>query len=166
VSTPCAGGDQTTWVALDPGFAPGRNLVRDAFLDEATRALYIDRRAVALSSVAGLRETVGADIDDPATAALVGELSVRSDDFRAMWSRHDVRAKTTGMKRYRHPTVGELELDYQTLAVNGAPGQTIHVFSAPSGTPAADAMRLLATDLAGDADRVPGAVGRAAASSI
>lgn len=132
-------------IELNPGFAPGRNLVRDTFLDEATRELYPDWRDVALASVAGLRGEAGVDLDDPALTALVGELSLRSEEFRAMWARHDVRAKTTGMKRYRHPVVGDLELDYQTFAINGAVGQTLHVFSATPDVTTSDAMRVLST---------------------
>ena len=96
------------------------------------------------ASWAGLRASTGADPDDPALAALVGELSVNSADFASMWARHDVHAKTTGMTRYRHPLVGPLELDYQTFAVNGAGEQTLHVFSAEPGSPSADALLLLA----------------------
>jgi transcriptional regulator with XRE-family HTH domain len=132
-------------VALNPGFAAGRNLVRDAFLDPGTRELYVDWVDVALGAVAGLRASTGADPGDPRLAALVGELSVRSVDFATMWARHDVHAKTTGMKRYQHPLVGHLELEYQTFSVNGAGEQTLHVFCAEPGTPAADGLALLAS---------------------
>lgn len=71
-------------VALNPGFARGRNVVRDPFLDPATRELYVDWADVALGAVAGLRASSGADPDDPTLAALVGELSVASADFAAM----------------------------------------------------------------------------------
>ena len=130
-------------VALNPGFAVGHNLVRDTFLDPASRELYVDWGDVAIGAVAGLRASSGADLDDPALAALVGELSIKSEDFATMWARHDVHAKTTGMKRYRHPLVGRLELDYQTFTVNGAGEQTLHVFSAEPGTPSADSLALL-----------------------
>ncbi|MDM7885645.1 hypothetical protein QUG92_11075 [Curtobacterium sp. RHCKG23] len=129
--------------ALNPGFAAGRNLVRDSFLDPAARRLYVDWRDVALGSVAGLRASAGERPDDPALRELVGELSVRSEDFRTMWARHDVHAKTSGMKRYRHPAVGNLDLEYQTFGVNGTDGQVLHVFSAEPGTPSADGLALL-----------------------
>lgn len=131
-------------VALNPGFAVGHNLVRDTFLDPASRELYLDWNDVALGAVAGLRASSGTNPDDPALAALVGELSVNSEDFATMWARHDVRAKTAGMKRYQHPLVGRLELDYQTFTVNGADEQTLHVFAAEPGLPSADALALLA----------------------
>lgn len=129
--------------ALNPGFATGRNLVRDTFLDPAQRALYPEWRDVAVGAVAGLRASAGERPDDPALRQMVEELSERSDDFRAMWARHDVHAKTAGTKRFMHPEVGALELDYQTFAVNGSDGQVLHVFAAPPGTSSADALALL-----------------------
>jgi hypothetical protein len=51
-------------------------------------------------------------------AALVGELTLNSGVFAALWTRHDVREKTHGSKRMRHPLVGELTLEYETA---GAP---------------------------------------------
>lgn len=130
--------------ALNPGFAAGRNLVRDTFLDPAARTLYTEWRDVALGAVAGLRASAGERPDDPALQEIVGELSVRSDDFRVMWARHDVHAKTSGMKSYRHPTVGGLDLEYQTFDVNGTDGQVLHVFSAEPGSASADGLALLA----------------------
>jgi transcriptional regulator with XRE-family HTH domain len=130
--------------ALNPGFAVGHNLVRDTFLDPAARTLYPAWRDVAIGAVAGLRASAGEQPDDPALQDLVGELSVRSEDFRTMWARHDVHAKTNGMKRYQHPAVGGLDLEYQTFAVNGSDGQVVHVFSAQPGSPSADGLALLA----------------------
>ena len=130
--------------ALNPAFAVGHNLVRDAFLDPAARVLHRDWYDVARGSVAGLRASAGQRPDDPALQELVGELSVRSDEFRTMWARHEVHPKTSGMKRYRHPSVGELDLEYQTFDVNGADGQVLHVFSARPGSSAADGLSLLA----------------------
>jgi transcriptional regulator with XRE-family HTH domain len=137
-------------VALNPGFCAGHNLVRDTFLEPAVRELYLDWTDVARGAVAGLRASSGADPDDPSLATLVGELSLKSEDFATMWARHDVHAKTTGMKRYRHPLVGDLELDYQTFTINGTGEQTLHVFSAEPGSPAADALSLLARTVASD----------------
>lgn len=66
-------------VALNPGLSPGRNLIRDTFLDPATRELYLDWRDVALGSVDGLRESAGVDPEDPALTELVGELGIKSE---------------------------------------------------------------------------------------
>jgi len=76
--------------ALVPTHRPGRNLVRDVFLDPQTRAWYVDWPAVARTTVAALRATVGASLDDPTLSALVAELTTASDTFRELWARHDV----------------------------------------------------------------------------
>jgi len=133
----------TLAVALNPGFAVGRNLVRDTFLEPATRRLYAEWSSVAADAVAALRASIGTAVDDPAVQALVGELAMKSSEFRQLWDRYDVRSKSSGLKHYRHPMVGELHLDYQTFAVNGTDGMTLHVFSAAPDTPAHDALALL-----------------------
>lgn len=108
-----------------------------------------------------MRPFSGADLDDPRLTDLVGELSLKSPEFRRLWARHDVRARTSGTKRFVHPIVGELALEFETFAVNGAPGQTLVAYHADPGSPSERALALLgsvATPLEQmpDADRVPG----------
>lgn len=129
---------------VNPGFTVGRNLLRHAFLDPSSREVYVHWREAAEGAVAGLRAAAGADPDDPRLGALVGELSVKSDEFRRMWARHDVRDKTGGTKTFRSPLVGELALRYEAFAVVGAQGQTMYVFHAEPGTRAAESLALLA----------------------
>lgn len=71
---------------LNPGFVPGRNLVRHVFLDPEGRQYYLDSEEIAEGAVAGLRASAGAGPDDPRLTGLVGELSVKSEDFRQMWA--------------------------------------------------------------------------------
>src|SRR5205823_6760130 len=54
-----------------------------------------------------LRATAGRDPYDRALTDLVGELSMRSEDFRERWASQDVRQYRTGTQRFRHPLVGE-----------------------------------------------------------
>ncbi|MFF7169214.1 MULTISPECIES: MmyB family transcriptional regulator [Streptomyces] len=58
--------------------------------------------------VAQLRAAAGADADDPRLTQLVGELSLKSERFRRLWARHDVRRREGAMTRLRHPQAGEL----------------------------------------------------------
>ncbi len=141
-------------VALNPGFTPGRNLLRDVFLDPSAREVYVDWADVARGAVAGVRASAGDDLDDPRLTALVGELSLKSEEFRAMWARHDVRARAEGLKRYRHPLVGEIALQFEAFGVSGTDGQTLFVFFAEPGTRDGDSLRLLgegAATLVGEA---------------
>jgi transcriptional regulator with XRE-family HTH domain len=93
--------------ALNPGCAAGGNLARSIFLDEAAaRELCRNFEDVAAETVASLRASAGLDLDDPQLVDLVGELSLKSDLFRRLWARHDVRAKADGDKSFVHPIVG------------------------------------------------------------
>jgi len=138
--------------ALSPLFTPGVNLLRATFLDPAVRDLYGDQWAsLAQSIIAGVRALNSADVDDPLLNELVGELSVRSDEFRSLWARHDIRARITGGSRHmHHPEVGELELHYENLQIAGADGQTLVIYHADPGSPTAQALAQLATLAAND----------------
>ncbi|MER0243907.1 helix-turn-helix transcriptional regulator [Streptomyces sp. HSW2009] len=119
------------------------NLVTAVFLNPAARTFYRDWPQIAENCTAALRAGAGADPDDPATIALIGELSLKSPDFAQLWARHDVRNKVAETKRFRHHLVGDLELDYQSLTVNSSPGQQLVVYQAAPASPAADALALL-----------------------
>lgn len=130
---------------LHSDFARERNIVRLVFLDPGAREIYPDYEAVAAETVATLRAAAGADLDDPELTELVGELSLKSDLFRRLWARHDVREKASGTKRFVHPMVGEIALDYETLRVNDAPEQLVVGYHAAPGSQSAQALALLAT---------------------
>jgi transcriptional regulator with XRE-family HTH domain len=85
--------------ALSPICAPGVNIVRAVFLDPAVRERFRDWERRTENTVAALRALVGADLDDPALTALVGELSLKSERFRRLWARHDVRPRTSARPR-------------------------------------------------------------------
>jgi transcriptional regulator with XRE-family HTH domain len=138
-------------VALNPACGCSGNMVRSLFLDEQTRMLYPQFDKVAEETVASLRAAIGPDTDDPALIDLVGELSLKSEHFRRLWARHDVRAKTDGVKRLIHPLVGELTVTYETFTVNGAAGQQLVVYHAEPGSATERALNLLATIAAGEA---------------
>jgi len=135
--------------ALNPAYVPRTNMVRWLFLDEpAARAIYPDFDIVATESAASLRATVGPDLDDPDLIELVGELSVKSGLFRRLWTRHDVREKSEGYKRFTHPLVGPLELRYESFTVNGADGQLLIVYHAEPGSPTEQSLALLSSLIA------------------
>jgi transcriptional regulator with XRE-family HTH domain len=126
--------------ALSPLHEPGTDLVRAAFLAPGAVPDDPDPRP---DMVACLRGLAGADIHDPELEALVGELSVRSDLFRRLWARHDVRGRTNGTLRFEHPRAGALILGYERLVVPSAPGQQLVVYSAEPGSWSARALTLL-----------------------
>lgn len=120
--------------ALHDTYVTGANVVRSMFLAPGVRDFFPDWEVNARDTVASLRASIGTDLDDPALTDLVGELSLKSPEFLALWARHDVHEKTSGIKRMRHPQVGDLELHYESLSVNSAPGQMLMVYSAEPGS--------------------------------
>ena len=127
----------------DGGRTP--NLARFQFLDPAARDFYPDWEVFAQMCVAIMRAEAGRDPHDKDLQDLVGELSTRSDTFRDLWARHDVRTHGAGTKRFRHPVVGELVLAYEELAVTAEPGNVVLVYTAEPGSPSAERLRLLAS---------------------
>ena len=123
-----------------------RNLTRWILLDPAARDLYVDWAQIASEMVAILRLDAGAHPDDARTTELVGELTLKSPEFSRWWSQHKVLDRTWGHKRFRHPIVGPLEIDYEALHLPGDADQTLFVYRAPEGdTASAEALALLAS---------------------
>ncbi|MFD8749879.1 helix-turn-helix transcriptional regulator [Kitasatospora sp. NPDC059577] len=146
------------YAALEPA---ERNIARITFLDPASRELFADWSACARENVAYLRLEAGRHPDDLQLAALVGELSLKSEEFCHWWAEHPVQDKTSGTKRFRHPVVGELELTYETLRAADDPGQALITYAATPGTPSHDALHMLLAWAAPPAATAPpGADGR------
>ncbi|GLY28171.1 helix-turn-helix transcriptional regulator [Kineosporia sp. NBRC 101731] len=124
-----------------PVFVPGVNMLRAVLLDPRLRDVREDDVA---RMIAMLRGAVGADVDDPRLIELVGELSVKSEVFRRIWARHEVRPHPgSGLYRIEHPQVGPIELEYEKFAVTGAEDQTMVVYHVEPGSRSAEALSLL-----------------------
>lgn len=129
-------------VALSPSYAPGANSLRAAFLEPEMRIFYRDWDTMTAKAVPYLRSVLGSEIDDPRLARLIGELSLRSERFRTLWARHDVRHQTSGQSRLLHPQVGPLDLRYEKLALPGT-GQMLITYHAEPGSESEQRLRLL-----------------------
>ena len=81
--------------------------------------------------------------EDPQLASLIGELSMKSADFRHWWAEHPVQDKTSGTKRFHHPVAGDMELAYETLRTTDDPDQALITYAAAPGSPSHDALRVL-----------------------
>ncbi|MFD3479991.1 helix-turn-helix domain-containing protein [Streptomyces sp. NPDC058695] len=130
------------WSELPPR---ERNWARLVFLNPAYRDLFLEWDSKASDMVSYLRLYAGCHPDDPELSALVGELSVKSEEFRRLWATHDVREKSHGVKQMRHPLVGDLALMYETLHLPDDEEQFLVMYHAEPGSPSADALRLLAS---------------------
>jgi transcriptional regulator with XRE-family HTH domain len=121
------------------------NHARFAFLNPRARDFWRDWERIATFTVAMLRTEAGRDPYDRALTNLVGELCTRSEEFRTRWAAHDVRLHSTGVKQFRHPVVGELDLNFETMQLTADPGLAMTLLSASAGSAADDALRLLAS---------------------
>jgi transcriptional regulator with XRE-family HTH domain len=131
-----------------PVFAEGNrsvNLARFTFLDPRSHNLWGDWEQAADDTVAMLRTEAGRNPYDRDLSDLIGELSTRSSDFRARWAVHDVKLHRTGLKHLHHPVVGDIHLSYEVLELTADPDLSIVAFSAASGSPADEALRILAS---------------------
>jgi transcriptional regulator with XRE-family HTH domain len=129
--------------AISPRLVAGANRLRDVFLDPAERALFPDWDLATRGLVAGFRQSVGTETDDPRFIELVGELSLASPRFRELWARHDVANRRGATVRFDHPLVGELVLNREKLLLSEAPGLVLAVYHPDPGTDAADKLALL-----------------------
>ncbi len=120
------------------------NMARLVFLDAHTRELYADWPSKARAVVGNLRLTVAQHPNDPLLAALIGELTMKSSEFAALWADHRIQACAVAVYEMRHPLVGAVTLNQQTLLSPGANGQSIVVATAEAGSPSESAMTLLA----------------------
>lgn len=124
--------------------AAERNQARFVFLDPHACELYKNWAAVAADTAAMLRLDAGRHPDDPALSALVGDLSIRSEEFRRYWSDNKVHRRTTGTKDYHHPLVGDLTITYQALTPADDPDQTLFIYDTEPGSPSETSLHLLA----------------------
>lgn len=122
------------------------NTARFVYLNpEAARDFFVDYDRIAGDVAAKLRMEAGRNPHDEELIALVGELSTRSELFRQRWASQDVRLQRSGRKRVRHPMVGQLDLDVESLELPAEPGLHLIVYTAAAGTSAADNLALLAS---------------------
>lgn len=121
------------------------NLARFIFLDSRARDFYVDWPLACSLTAAMLRYQAGRDPLNSDLTALVGELSMRSRQFRKDWADQDVHEHRTGTKTYRHPVVGEVEVTYDVFAMPGEPGLSITTYTAQEDSETADKLALLST---------------------
>jgi transcriptional regulator with XRE-family HTH domain len=121
------------------------NGARFMFLNPKAREFLLDWDTIATDVVGILRTAAGRDPYDRRLTDLIGELSTRSDEFRIRWAAHHVNLHRTGTKRFHHPVVGELTLDFERVELTGDPGQRLTFYSAEPGSPSRERLDLLAS---------------------
>ncbi|KRV50865.1 XRE family transcriptional regulator [Wenjunlia vitaminophila] len=137
----------------DPARRP--SIPRMFFLDSRTRDLHRNWTELARIHVAYLRLTAGRHPTDARLAELIGELAMHSRDFARLWAGGDVADCTVGTMHLRHPTVGDVSVDYQVWLQPESPDHRLEVYT-PDDAASADALHLLSHHVAGQQE--PGAV--------
>ncbi|MEV6037858.1 helix-turn-helix transcriptional regulator [Nonomuraea sp. NPDC052116] len=127
------------------GLNPGQhvNLAKMLFLDPAMLDLFPHWHEEAVRTAAYLRMATGDMPDDPALADLIGELSIKSPEFSRIWAAQSVAECTHSTRHYRHPLVGPLELNEESLRFADDPRQRVIFLGATPGSDSAQRLRLL-----------------------
>jgi hypothetical protein len=125
----------------------GLNSARMLFRDPRSRHLYPQWARETALEAAVLRQAADSYPDDPALAALIGELRDTDQHFASIWPRVAARVHAFGIRRFLHPVAGPLELAYENLQFV-EPGPSVLVFSAEPHSPSERALRTLSSKAA------------------
>src|SRR6059058_2236088 len=121
-----------------------RNFMRLLFTDPRLRSLYPEWEELARAVVSYMRMEAARKPDDPRLAELVGDLSIRDEQFRQWWAGTHVAVKRRGTRTYNHLVVGEITLDWDPLTSDADPDQQLIIYTAEPGSPSEQALRNLA----------------------
>lgn len=126
-----------------PGWEETRpSIPRMFFLDPLHRDLHRDWLALAHIHIGYLRLTSGRYPTDARLAELIGELTIRSPEFAALWSAGEVADCTTGPMDLQHPVIGAVELDYQVWLQPDSGDHRLEIYT-PRNKRSLDALKLL-----------------------
>jgi transcriptional regulator with XRE-family HTH domain len=101
-----------------------------------------DDEAAESESVADLRDALGRYPDDEPLRELVDDLRRVSPRFAELWEQRAVGRRAASRKTIVHPEIGRITLDCDVLTVRGSDLRLV-VYTAPPGSPDADALALL-----------------------
>jgi transcriptional regulator with XRE-family HTH domain len=92
-----------------------RNSLWRMFTSPRCRASMLDWEEGTRRMVAEYRSAMAAHVAEPAWKCLVSRLTKVSPEFTELWERHEVASPENLTKRYLHPEVGLLRLNYTHL---------------------------------------------------
>lgn len=141
-------GSNAMWRNLYPDLnSSGRppNIARWTVLDPHARETYPEWEHVAREIVETLQATAAKFPGDADLEQLIGELNIGSTDFARWWSDRRVFQRSTGTKRLRNNIIGEITLNYDAFGSVADPEQVMVIYTAPTGSRADEALRLLAS---------------------
>ncbi|WP_426975405.1 helix-turn-helix transcriptional regulator [Pseudarthrobacter sp. O4] len=122
-----------------------RNFIRMTFTDPRMKDYYEDWESMARTNVALLRMQAVDNPTDTRLAAIVGELSLSSPQFRRWWAARNVARQEFGTKTIHHPEHGEFTIDWDAFQRVGFPDQTLIIWSAEPGSATHEKFRILSS---------------------
>lgn len=120
-----------------------RNIIWRLFCDPQMPYRLGDPDCMKRRAVANFRTVAAKYPNDPQFTELIDELRSVSTDFRELWAQHDVMGAAEGLKRYLHPEVGELILDYTAFEIPGDGDIRMVVLTAAPGSESERKLSLL-----------------------
>ena len=127
---------------LGTGPSGPANMLHLGFTDPHWRTLIVDWEQEAARHVAMYRAAMTVHLDDPAWTALPARLTQLSADFARFWANSDVAGPERRLKRFRHPTVGQLTLNSTSLLMADDPMIRIVILYPATASDAAKLERL------------------------
>lgn len=128
-----------------------RNLLWLLFTHPSWRRSMPDWEQSAPRLVAQFRSAMAEHVAEPAWKCLLKRLLETSTEFAQLWERHEVLGPETGCKRYLHPDLGMLRLDFTHLWLDQRIGTRMTAY-----TPADEETRVALDRLALGSDRHAG----------
>ncbi|MDX3851807.1 helix-turn-helix transcriptional regulator [Streptomyces sp. AK02-01A] len=131
-------GNETDFTGLS------RSMVYRWFTDPHARRIYpeADHPSHGRVFTSGLRATYSRQGADSRAGQVVDALLEESEEFRQLWSAHEIDLERQGPKRIQHPDLGLLELHCQVL-YDADQAQALLVYTATPGTESHEKLQLL-----------------------
>jgi len=122
------------------------------FANPMARNVFEDRwEGYARETVAVLRRDTSRWPKDTVLQSFIDRLSIISSEFGTWWSQHDVETHHYGSKRYNHPIVGDITVSHEASQLSEG-DQYLFLYSVEAGSRSEDAMRLLESWVATEAE--------------
>jgi len=115
------------------------------YLDPRSRDFFVDWPWARRTAAAIMRFEMGRNPANARLNAVIEELTQTSALFVEDWARNDVHEHRTGVKSFRHPQIGVLEVVFDVFETPGEPDLKMVTYSAPSGSETAEKLVLLAS---------------------
>lgn len=125
------------------GYGEHDNCLVTFFTSSTYRARHQAWGMAARNLVAELRARMARNPDDPVFPELVERLHASSDEFTALWSRHDVHTEPEITKPIDHPDAGLLVLECTTLTLPDHPDLRVILYTPKAGTDTEDKLARL-----------------------